>query len=129
MEEKLDEGDCDKVTRLSYAAAEKTRTDFKQRHVRKLEKLLSRSKKTELGTEGQACCLSKRILTPSQEEIFKKGLNFAPIPTSFPLQDTIAGMEEAAWSFQKMMPRTYRCVFAGSLGVLSFPKTTLRGWL
>ena len=26
----------------------------------------------------------------------KKGLNFAPVPTSFPLQDTIAGMEEAA---------------------------------
>ena len=24
------------------------------------------------------------------------GLNFAPVPTKFPLQDTIAGMEETA---------------------------------
>ena len=32
----------------------------------------------------------------SQEEILKKGLNFAPVPTTFLLQDTIAGMEEVA---------------------------------
>ena len=50
----------------------------------------------ELHPEGQArwvVNLSKRALTPSQEEILKKGLNFAPLPTSFLLQDTIAGME------------------------------------
>ena len=66
---------------ISNAAAEKTRTDFTQRHFRKL---LSRSKKkTDLLPEGQArwiVNLSKRILSPSQEEILKKGLKFAPVP-------------------------------------------------
>ena len=52
-----------------------------------LEKLLSRSeKRVELRPEGQTCWvvnLSKKVLTPGQEEISKKVLNFAPVPTSF----------------------------------------------
>ena len=57
---------------------------------------MSRSKKNiELRPEEQArwvVNLSKCSLTPSQEEVLKMGLNF---PTKFPLQDTIAGMEES----------------------------------
>ena len=40
--------------------------------------------------------MSERNLTPGQEEVLKMGLNFAPVPTKFPLQDTITGIEEAA---------------------------------
>ena len=94
----LDSVDYGKVTRLSHVAAEKTHAHCKWRHVSKLEGLLSRSKKKlELRPEGQArwvVNLSKRNHTPSQEEILRMGLNFAPVPTRFPLQDTIAGMEE-----------------------------------
>ena len=57
------------------------------------------TKKAELRPEGQArwvVNLSKRALTSYQEDVLKKGFNFAPVPTNFLLQDTIAGMEEAA---------------------------------
>ena len=40
--------------------------------------------------------MSERNLTPGQEEVLKMGLNFAPVPTKFPLHDTITGIEEAA---------------------------------
>ena len=101
LEEELDTVDYAKVARLSYAAVEKTHAECKRRHVRKLETLLSRNKKkVELRPEGQAhwvVNLSKQALTPSQEEVLKKGLNFAPVPTSFPLQDTYGrGSPEAS---------------------------------
>ena len=100
----MDSVDYDKVTRLSHAAVEKTHAQCKRRHVSKLEALLSRSKKLELCPEGQAhwvVNLSKHNLTPSQEEVLKIGLNFAPVPTKFSLQDTIAGMEETARKLPK----------------------------
>ena len=116
LEEKLDTIDYEKVTRLSYVAAEKTHVECKQRHVRKLETLLSRSKKkVELRPEGQArwvVNLSKRTLTPSKEEVLQKGLNFAPAPTVWRRQPG---------NFRKM---TYGCVCVGFSEVLSFPRTT-----
>ena len=70
------------------------------RRMQMLEALPGRSKnKVELRPEGQArwvVNLSKRALTTDQEEVLTKGLNFVPVPTSFPLQDTITGMEKAA---------------------------------
>ena len=51
----MDTADYDKVTRLSYAAAEKMHAECKRRLVRKLETLLNRSKKkVEFHLEGQA---------------------------------------------------------------------------
>lgn len=67
-----------------------------------LEMLLSRSKKkVKLCPKGQVhwvVNLSKRALTPCQERVVQKGLNFAPAPSSFPLQNTTVGMEEVAWT-------------------------------
>ena len=45
--------------------------------------------------------LTERNLTPSQQEVFRMGLNFAPVPTKFPLQDTIASVEEVARQLPK----------------------------
>ena len=101
----MDSVDYKKVTRLSHTAVEKTHAQCKRRHVSKLEVLLSRSKKKlELWPEGQArwvVNLSKHNLTPSQEEVLKMGLNFAPVPTKFPLQVSIVGMEETAMKLPK----------------------------
>ena len=87
LEEGLDVVDYEKVTRLSHAAAERTHADCKQRHVRKLESLLSRSKKNvDLRPEGQArwvVNLPKRSLTPSQEEVLKKVLTLHQSPQVF----------------------------------------------
>ena len=95
----MDSVDYEKATHAAVHA------QCKRRHVRKLEAFLSRSKKKlELHPEGQACWvvnLCKRNLTPSQEEMLKMGLNFAPVPMNFPLQDTIAGMEETARKLPK----------------------------
>ena len=40
--------------------------------------------------------LTDRALTPVQEGVLKLGLKFAPAPTSFPMVDTTAAVEEAA---------------------------------
>ena len=123
LEEKLDTVDYEKVTRLSYAAAEKTHAECKRRHVRKLETLLSRSKKkVELRPEGQArwvVNLSKRTLTSSQEEVLQKGLNFAPAPASFRCRIL---WRRQSGNYRKMTPRTYGCVCMGFSEVLSFPR-------
>ena len=58
-----------------------------------------KKKSIELRPEGQArwvVNLSNKVLTSGQEAVLKLGLNFAPVPTSLPLQDTIVGVEEAA---------------------------------
>ena len=53
------------------------------------------------GSPGRQLDLEDFLLTRSEsslglEEVLKTGLKCAPVPTSFPLQDTIAGMEETA---------------------------------
>ena len=45
--------------------------------------------------------LSDKVLTSAQEEVLKVGLNFAPVPTKVPLQDTIVEVEEAARQLPK----------------------------
>ena len=102
----MDSVDDEKVTRLSHIAGEKTHTQCKWRHVSKLEALLSTSKKKlEFHPEGQARWVvnqSKHHLTPSQEEVLKVGLNFAPVPTKLQLQDTTAGVEDGSlWDPQE----------------------------
>ena len=129
LEEELDTVDYTKVARLSRAAAEKTHAECKQKHVRKLDALLSRSKKkVELRPEGQArwvVNLSKRALTSSQEEVLKKGLNFAPVPTSFPLQDIIAGTEEAARKLPEDDAQDLRMRVCGILRSSKLPKDNI----
>ena len=85
---------------------EKTHATSKQKYISKLELLMARKKKKskELRPKGHACWvvnLSGKDLTSSQEEVLKLGLNFAPVPTKFPLQDTITKVEEAARQLPK----------------------------
>ena len=82
----------------------------------------------ELRPEGQArwvVNLSKRALTSGQEEVLKKGLNFAPVPTSFPLQDTIAGMEEAARRLPEDDAQDLRMRVCGILRSSKLPKDNI----
>ena len=54
-----------------------------------------KQKQPKLRPEGCDCWVvsqPERDLSPNQQE---KGLNFAPVPTKFLLQDTIASVEEA----------------------------------
>ena len=65
----------------------------KQNHLRSADE----AQQPELHPEGHdrwVINLTKRILTPNQQEILRMGLNFAPVPIKFPLQDTIASVEE-----------------------------------
>ena len=98
LERDLETGDYLKVTRLSHSSAEKTHVKSKQRHLSKLELLMKRKQKQpELRPEGHdrwVVNLTERYLTPSQNEVLRMGLNFVPVPTKFPLQDTIASVEE-----------------------------------
>ena len=101
LENELDEEDYHKINRLSHAATEKTHAASKQKHMSKLQLLMDRQKKKsiELRPEGQArwvVNLSDKVLMSGQEEVLKLGLNFAPVPTSLPLHDTIVSIEEAA---------------------------------
>ena len=78
---------------------------IKQNHLSKLEALMKRKQKQpELRPEGRdrwVINLTERNLTPNQQEVLRMGLNFAPVPTKFPLQDTIASVEEAARQLPK----------------------------
>ena len=63
-----------------------------------------KQKQPELCPEGRdhwVVNLTERNLTPNQQEVLRMGLNFAPVPTKFPLQDTIASVEEAARQLPK----------------------------
>ena len=63
-----------------------------------------KQKQPELRPEGRdrwVVNLTERNLTPNQQEVLRMGLNFAPVPTKFPLQDTIASVEEAARQLPK----------------------------
>ena len=54
-------------------------------------------KQSELCPEGRDhWVVNLRDLTPNQQEVIKMGLNFAPVPTKFHLQYTIASVQEAA---------------------------------
>ena len=74
-------------------------------HQSKLEALLKRKQKQpELHPEGRdqwVVNLTERVLTLNQQEILRMGLNYAPVPTKFPLQDTIASVEELARQLPK----------------------------
>ena len=66
----------------------------------KLERLTNcRPKQRELRPEGLerwVVNLTDRALTPTQEEVLKLGLNFAPAPSKLPLTDTMAAVESGA---------------------------------
>ena len=89
--------DYSKVTRLSHNSAEKAFVKSKQNHQ-------SKQKQPELRPEGRdrwVVNLTERVLSPSQQEVLSMGLNYAPVPTKFPLQDTIASVEKVA----KQLPK------------------------
>ena len=63
-----------------------------------------KQKQPELCPEGRdrwVVNLTKRDLTPHQQEVLRMGLKIAPVPTKFPLQDTITNVEEAARQLPK----------------------------
>ena len=105
--------DYSKVTKLRLNSAEKTFVNSKQNHQSKLKALLKsklkallkrKQKQPELRPEGHdrwVVNLTERVLSPSQHEVLSMGLNYAPVPTKFPLQDTIASVEEVA----KQLPK------------------------
>ena len=130
LESKLDKDDYRKVARLSHAAAEKTHAASKQKHMSKLRLLMDRKEKKsiELRPEGHACWvvnLSGKTLTSSQEEVLKLGLNFAPVPTKYPLQDTITGVEEAARQLPKDDATDLRSQVCGILRSSKLPRDNI----
>ena len=130
LESKLDRNDYCKVARLSHAAAEKTHAASKQKHISKLKLLMDRKKRKsiELRPEGHTCWvvnLSGKTLTSSQEELLKLGLNFAPVPTKYLLQDTIAGVEEAARQLPKDDATDLRSQVCGILRSSKLPKDNI----
>ena len=62
----------------SYNSAEKTHVNSKQNHLSKLKALMKhKQKQPELCSEARDCCvvnLTKRNLTPSQQEVLRMGL-------------------------------------------------------
>ena len=119
-----------KIARLSHAAAERTHATSKQKHMGKLKLLMDRQKhkSIELRPEGQArwvVNLSDKVLTSGQEEVLKLGLNFAPVPTKFPLQDTITGVEDAARKLPKDDATDLRTRVCGILRSSKLPKDNI----
>ena len=87
-----------------------------------------KKKSIELRPEGHArwvVNLSRKVLTSGQEEVLKLGLNFAPVPTSLPLQDTIVGIEEAAKRLPKDYATDLRTRVCGILRSSKLPKDNI----
>ena len=59
------------------------------------------------------------------QELLKLGLNFAPVPTSLPLQDTIVGIEEAAKRLPKDDATDLRTRVCGILRSSKLPKDNI----
>ena len=92
--------DYQKVTTLSYTAAENTHAKTKLNQTKKLERLMDRRDKHHKlcpqGLERWVVNLMDRTLPKPQVDILRLGLNFAPVPTKLPLVETIAAVEEGA---------------------------------
>ena len=109
LQSELETEDYQKVTTLSYAAAENTQAKTKLLQTKKLERLMNRwNKHRELcpqGLERWVVNLTDRTLSEPQENVLRLRLNFATAPTKFPLVDTIAAVEEGARQWNEKMQR------------------------
>ncbi len=88
-----------------------------------------KQKQPELRPEGRdrwVVNLTERNLTPNQQEVLRMGLNFAPVPTKFPLQDTIASVEEAARQLPKDDADDLRGRVCGILRSARLPKDNMK---
>ena len=116
--------------RLNHAAAEKTHARTKWNQLQKLGKLLRQRdrKKIKLRPQGLdrwVVNLTDCSLSPSQEEVLKLGLNFAPAPTKFPLVDTMAAVEEGARKLTDSDAEDLRGRVCGILRRAKLPKDNL----
>ena len=91
--------DLDRITGLCKQAAEKTFSNTKQIHVRKLERLTKKEKSINLSPKGLEKWIvnrTGRTLTTQQEEVLTMGLNYVPTPSKIPVRDIAAAVETAA---------------------------------
>ena len=121
--------DYQKVTKLSYAAAEDTHAKAKLNQTKKLGKLMDmRDKHHGLrpqGLERWVVNLTDRSLSKPQEDVLRLGLNFAPAPTKLPVVDTIAAVEEGARQLSEEDAEDLRGRVCGILRHAKPPKDNL----
>ena len=121
--------DYQRVTSLSYAAAEKTHASAKLKQTRKLEKLVNncqkRPKLHPQGLDRWVVNLTGRSLTAPQKDVLSKGLNFAPAPTRLPVVDTIAAVEAGARQLKVEDAEDLRGRVCGILRRAKSPKDNL----
>ena len=133
LEKDLLTEDYSKVTKLSHNSAKKTFVKSKQNHQSKLEAVLKhkhKQKQPELRPEGRDRWVvnlhdrESSLTHPARS--LSMGLNYAPVPTKFPPQDTIASVEEVAKQLPKHDADDLQGHVCGILRSARLPKENLR---
>ena len=116
----------------------------KWRQLDKLQRLMNKNEEKSSGKGGrhQSCKsqepdlggqqlkrwvvnLSKYKLNKAQNDVLEKGLNFAPTPTTIPVDEMIIATEKACWKIPEEERNTLRAKIVGALKSAKMPKSNL----
>ena len=116
----------------------------KWRQLDKLQRLMNKNEEKSSGKGGrhQSCKsqepdlggqqlkrwvvnLSKYKLNKAQNDVLEKGLNFAPTPTTIPVDEMIIATEKACWKIPEEERNTLRAKIVRALKSAKMPKSNL----
>ena len=69
--------------------------------------------------------LSNNKLNKAQNDVLKQGLNFAPTPSTIPVDDFIIATEKACWKVPEEERDTVRAKIVGAIKTAKMPKSNL----
>ena len=122
--------DYDKVTGICSSSAEKEFKNVKNRHIRKIKRMINNKKSSKkvsgiVKKDRWIVNMSDRKLTEVEKEVLMLGLNFVPTPTKIPLIDIVASLEGGIRGLKNTITGDLRNRLCGVLRRAQLPKDNL----